>query len=86
MAAALWMAAVALGPWLAPGTGTVVRLAALSGLVGTGLVVYLIAVLLLGILDQRQLRNLLRRNPVGRRDLSVTAAFGGPCLCTPATP
>ena len=63
MAVALWMAAAALEPWFAPPGGTAVRLAALAGLVGAGLLVYGIAVLALGVVDRRQLRGLLRRNP-----------------------
>ena len=39
------------------------RLAALAALVGAGLVVYAVAVLALGVVDLRQLRGLLRRNP-----------------------
>jgi putative peptidoglycan lipid II flippase len=63
MGAALLIVAAALEPWFAPPGGTVVRLGALAALVGAGLLVYAIAVLVLGVFDRRQLRNLLRRNP-----------------------
>jgi hypothetical protein len=38
---------------------------ALAALVGAGLVVYAVAVLVLGILDMRQLRGFLSRRPAG---------------------
>ena len=63
MGAALWIAAAALEPWFAPPSGTAVRFGALAALVSTGLFVYVIAILALGVFDRRQLRGLLRRNP-----------------------
>jgi len=63
MAATLWIVAVALEPWFAPQGGTIVRLGALAVLVGAGFLVYVIAILVLGVFDRRQLRNLLRRGP-----------------------
>ena len=53
----------ALEPWFAPPSGTAVRLSALAALVGAGLLVYVIAIFALGVIDRRQLRGLLRRNP-----------------------
>jgi putative peptidoglycan lipid II flippase len=63
MAVALWIAASALEPWFAHPGGSIVRLGALTALVGAGLLAYVIAVLVLGVFDRRQLRSLLRRNP-----------------------
>jgi putative peptidoglycan lipid II flippase len=63
MAVALWISASALEPWFAHPGGSIVRLGALTALVGAGLLAYVIAVLVLGVFDRRQLRSLLRRNP-----------------------
>ena len=62
MGAVLWMVAAALQPWFAPLSGTAVRLGALAMLVGAGFLVYVIAIVALGVIDRRQLRDLLRRN------------------------
>jgi putative peptidoglycan lipid II flippase len=61
MGVALWFAAAALGPWFGASGRPLVQAFALAVLVGAGLVVYAAAVLVLGILDLRQLRTLLAR-------------------------
>ena len=63
MGVALWVVAAAVEPWFAPPNGAVVRFGALAALVGAGMLVYVIAILILGVFDRRQLRGLLRRNP-----------------------
>ena len=63
MGAALWIAASALAPWFAPPSGAAVRFGALAALVGAGLLVYALATFAFGVIDRRQLRGLLRRNP-----------------------
>jgi len=63
MGAALWIAASALAPCFAPPSGAAVRFGALAALVGAGLLVYAAATFAFGIIDRRQLRGLLRRNP-----------------------
>jgi putative peptidoglycan lipid II flippase len=65
MGAALWFTAVALEPWFGPAHGSLARMLALAALVGAGLAVYAVAVLVLGILDLRQLRGFLSRRPAG---------------------
>ncbi|HJZ42483.1 MAG TPA: murein biosynthesis integral membrane protein MurJ, partial [Hyphomicrobiaceae bacterium] len=62
MGAALWLAAGYLQPWFGASHGVMVRITALSTLVGSGLVIYAAAVLALGAMELRQLRGLLRRN------------------------
>ena len=62
MGAALWLVAGYLQPWFGASHGVMVRITALSTLVGAGLVVYAAAVLALGAMELRQLRGLLRRN------------------------
>ena len=65
MGAALWFAAVALAPWFGPAHGILARMLALAALVGAGLAVYAAVVLVLGVLDLRQLRGFLGRRPAG---------------------
>jgi putative peptidoglycan lipid II flippase len=65
MGAALWFTAAALDPWFGPAHGSPARMLALAVLVGAGLAVYAVAVLVLGILDLRQLRSFLSRRPAG---------------------
>jgi hypothetical protein len=62
MTAALWAMASGLEPSLALPSPTGVRFAALGALVAAGLLVYGIAILASGVIDRRQLRNLLRRS------------------------
>jgi putative peptidoglycan lipid II flippase len=62
MGAALWLVAGYLQPWFGASHGVMVRITALSTLVGAGLVIYAAAVLALGAIDLGQLRGLLRRN------------------------
>jgi len=61
MAAALWALAQALEPWFGLSSRTQVRFGALGALVGAGLLVYGLAILVLGVIDRRQLRSLLQR-------------------------
>lgn len=65
MGAALWFAAAALEPWFGPSHGFVARMLALAALVGVGLAIYGAVVLVLGVLDMRQLRGFLGRRPAG---------------------
>jgi putative peptidoglycan lipid II flippase len=63
MGAVLWGIAAGLEPSLAlPGRGAV-RFGALGALVGAGVLVYALATLALGVIDRRQLRSLIERNP-----------------------
>jgi putative peptidoglycan lipid II flippase len=62
MGAALWIAATFLEPWFAASHGAVVRFTGLGMLVGAGLAVYAAAVLALGAMELRQLREFIRRN------------------------
>jgi putative peptidoglycan lipid II flippase len=61
MGAALWVVANALAGSFGVAAAPLVRVAALVGLVGSGLAVYAIAVFATGALDMRQLRRLLKR-------------------------
>ncbi len=61
MGVALWFMADALGARFGASTPLLERIAALTALVGGGLVVFAIAVMLTGALDMRQLRGFLRR-------------------------
>jgi putative peptidoglycan lipid II flippase len=63
MGAVLWAVALALEPQFAIPSRAAVRFSALAGLVGAGLVVYAVATFAFGVMDRRQLRSLLRRNP-----------------------
>ena len=62
MGAALWGAAQWLAAPLATASPTVMRMAALTALVGIGLAVYAVAAVALGAISLRQLRSLLRRD------------------------
>jgi putative peptidoglycan lipid II flippase len=62
MGAVLWFAAAALAPWFAASSGFLHRMSALAVLVGTGLVVYTVAVFAFGAMSLRQLRDQLRRD------------------------
>src|SRR5262249_49329823 len=59
MGAVLWFAAGVLAPSFASSTGFIERMVALAALVCAGLVVYTLAILLLGVLSLRQLRGFL---------------------------
>ncbi len=61
MGVALWLVSDALGASFGEPTRPLVRVLALSGLVGSGLAVYVIAVFATGALDMRQLRGFLKR-------------------------
>ena len=61
MGGALFAAAPVLAPWLSAPTTVLLRFAALGALVGGGLIVYAVAALVLGAVDMRQFRRLLRR-------------------------
>ncbi len=63
MGAALLAMAPAVGPWLAAPTTVLLRLAALTVLVGGGLVVYGACALAFGAVDLRQFRRFLSRAP-----------------------
>ena len=63
MGAALWTLAAGLEPSLALPGRALVRFGALGALVGAGLLVYVLAILALGVIDRRQLLSLLQRNP-----------------------
>jgi putative peptidoglycan lipid II flippase len=63
MGAALWTLALGLAPSLSLSNGVAVRFGALGALVGAGLLVYVVAILALGVIDRRQLRSLLQRHP-----------------------
>src|SRR5215831_12264297 len=63
MGAALWGTAVGLEPSLTLPGRAVVRFGALGALVGAAVLVYALATLALGVIDRRQLRSLLQRNP-----------------------
>ena len=61
MGGALYALAPVLAPWLSAPTPVVLRFAALGALVGGGLLIYAVAALVLGAVDLRQFRRLLRR-------------------------
>ncbi|HEX9881128.1 MAG TPA: lipid II flippase MurJ, partial [Hyphomicrobium sp.] len=61
MGAALWIVADMLEGSFGVSAPPLVRVAALAGLVGSGLAVYTMAVFATGALDMRQLRSFLKR-------------------------
>ena len=64
MGAALWLVADRARALVrAASGGSIAHRGALAVLVGAGLLVYVIAVLVLGVFDRRQLRRLSRRSP-----------------------
>jgi putative peptidoglycan lipid II flippase len=63
MGIVLWLTADWLDPWLMPTQGVMTRGTSLAILVGTGLLVYAVAILATGALGLRQLRGFLWRAP-----------------------